>query len=152
MRTFTTPADLDAAVGEELGTSEWTLITQEMVDHFAAATGDHQWIHVDVDRATRESPFGGPIAHGYLSLALLPALAAQIYAVDGAKLVVNYGSNKVRFVNPVRVGARVRLRSVFTSVEEVKGGALQVSVSQTLEIEDAPKPALVAEAISRVLF
>lgn len=152
MRIFKTPDELHDASGKELGTSDWKLITQEMVDGFAEATGDHQWIHVDVDRATRESPFGGPIAHGYLSLSLLPALAAQIYTIEGARLVVNYGSNKVRFVNPVRVGARVRLHSTFASVEKVKGGALQVVVSQTLEIEDAPKPALVAETISRIQF
>lgn len=152
MRTFTTPAELHAAVAEELGTSDWKPITQKTVDQFAEASGDHQWIHVDVDRATRESPFGGPIAHGYLTLALLPTLAAQIYTVEGAKLVVNYGSNKVRYVSPVRVGARVRLRSSFVSVEEAKGGALQVAVSQTLEIEDTPKPALIAETVSRILF
>lgn len=152
MRTFTTATELHSAVGEAMGTSDWKLITQDMVDGFAEATGDHQWIHVDVDRATRESPFGGPIAHGYLSFSLLPALAAQIYTVDGARLVVNYGSNKVRYVNPVLVGARVRLHSTFASVDEVKGGSFQVAVSHTLEIEDTPKPALVAQTISRILF
>lgn len=152
MRTFASAEELRAADLEELGVSDWKLITQHMVDLFAEATGDHQWIHVDVDRARRESPFGGPIAHGYLSLSLLPALAAQIYTIDGAQLVVNYGSNKVRYVNPVLVGARVRVRSSLTSVTEVRGGALQITTAQTLEIEEAIKPALVAETVSRIVF
>ncbi|CAH0315705.1 MAG: MaoC family dehydratase [Rhodococcus sp.] len=152
MRTFRTPEELHAAVRDDLGTSDWKAITQNMVDQFAEATGDHQWIHIDVERATAESPFGGPIAHGYLSLALLPTLAAQIYTIEGAKLIVNYGSNKVRFVNPVLVGAQVRLRSTLASVEEVHGGALQIQLEHTLEIEGAKRPALIAATISRIVF
>ena len=106
MRVFTSAADIAAAVGEELGVSDWLTITQERVNTFADATGDHQWIHVDAERATRESPFGGPIAHGYLSLSLLPMLGWQIYTVKGTKMGINYGSNKVRFPTPVPVGAR----------------------------------------------
>lgn len=111
MRTFTSAADIAEAAGEELGTSPWTTITQDQVNKFAEATGDHQWIHVDVERAERESPFGGPTAHGYLSLSLISMLAWQIYTVEGARMGINYGSNKVRFPAPVPVGARVRASS-----------------------------------------
>lgn len=111
MRTFRSPEDITAAVGDELGVSDWVTVTQERVNQFAEATGDHQWIDVDPERATRESPFGGPIAHGYLSLSLLPMLGWQIYTVANAKLGINYGSNKVRFPAPVPVGSRVRLSS-----------------------------------------
>lgn len=152
MRTFSSAADITAAVGEELGVSEWVTITQEQVNQFAEATGDHQWIHVDPERASRESPFGGPIAHGYLSLSLLPMLGWQIYAVSGAKLGINYGSNKVRFPAPVPVGAEVRLRSTLQSADETADGSIQMVVSQVLEIKDHPKPAVVAETISRVGF
>src|SRR5947199_4573986 len=101
MRVFHNVEEILAAVGEQLGTSEWVKITQERVDTFADATDDHQWIHVDVDRARAESPFGGPIAHGYLSLSLLPSLGWQIYTTEGARMGVNYGSNKVRYPAPV---------------------------------------------------
>ncbi len=152
MRVFSSVSDITGAVGEELGVSEWTRITQEQVAMFAEATGDHQWIHVDVERANRESPFGGPIAHGYLSLALLPMLGWQIYSVEGAKMGINYGSNKVRFPAPVPVGAQVRLRSVLQSADLLTDGSVQMVVNQTLEIMDRPKPAVVAETISRVAF
>ena len=109
MRVFRNVDEIARAVGEALGTSEWVQITQERVDTFADATGDHQWIHVDVDRARAESPFGGPIAHGYLSLSLLPMLGWQIFTIEGARMGVNYGSNKVRFPSPVPVGSRLRL-------------------------------------------
>src|SRR3954465_10715094 len=108
MRVLASAADIGAAVGQELGVSDWLTVTQERVNNFADATGDHQWIHVDVERAERESPFGGPIAHGYLSLSLLPMLGWQIYTIQGAKMGINYGSNKVRFPAPVRVGSAVR--------------------------------------------
>ena len=152
MRTFTSAEQLRAAVGEDLGSSDWLQITQERVNTFADATGDHQWIHVDVERAKKESPFGGPIAHGYLSLSLIPVLNWQIYTVENVKLGINYGSNKVRFINPVKVGAHVRLHTTLTSVEEVSGGALQVIATNTLEIENEAKPALIAETISRIVF
>ncbi|MFB1298565.1 MaoC family dehydratase [Mycobacterium sp. pW049] len=152
MRVFTTNEEIVAAVGDELGVSDWVTITQEQVNTFADATGDHQWIHVDVERAQRESPFGGPIAHGYLSLSLLPMLGWQIYKVDGARMGINYGSNKVRFPAPVPVGASVRLRSSLKSAEVLADGAVQMVVTQVLEIDGVQKPAVVAETISRVAF
>ncbi|WP_059020205.1 MaoC family dehydratase [Mycobacterium sp. M26] len=152
MRVFNSAADITAAVGEELGVTDWLTITQDRVNTFADATGDHQWIHVDVERAEKESPFGGPIAHGYLSLSLLPMLGWQIYTIDGAKMGINYGSNKVRFPAPVPIGARVRLRSTLQAADVLPDGAVQMVVSQVLEIEDHPKPALVAETLSRVAF
>jgi acyl dehydratase len=152
MRTFTSANDIVSAVGEELGTSEWITVTQNQVNAFAEATGDHQWIHVDAERAERESPFGGPIAHGYLSLSLLPTLGWQIYTVEGAKMGINYGSNKVRFPAPVPVGARLRLRSTLQSAQQLPDGTVQMIVSQVLEIDGHPRPAVVAETISRVAF
>jgi len=152
MRTFTSANDIVNAVGEELGTSEWVTVTQDQVNTFAEATGDHQWIHVDAERAERESPFGGPIAHGYLSLSLLPMLGWQIYTIEGTKMGINYGSNKVRFPAPVPVGARLRLRSTLQNAEQLPDGTVQMIVNQVLEIDGHPKPAVVAETISRVAF
>ncbi|MHA4853643.1 MaoC family dehydratase [Rhodococcus sp. MSC1_016] len=152
MRTFTSIDDICAAVGDELGISEWIQITQDRVDRFADATGDHQWIHVDVERATAESPFGGPIAHGYLTLSLVPMLGWQIFEIKGSKMGINYGSNKVRFINPVTVGSRLRLRAKLLSAEALQDGSLQMIVGQTMEIEGQDKPALVAETVSRVAF
>ncbi|OAK54356.1 enoyl-CoA hydratase [Rhodococcoides kyotonense] len=143
---------MKAAVGEDLGTSDWLQITQDRVNTFADATGDHQWIHVDVERAKKESPFGAPVAHGYLSLSLIPLLNAEIYSVENVKLGINYGSNKVRFVNPVTVGSHVRLQTTLTSVDDVAAGAVQIVTTQTLEIEGVDKPALVAETITRFVF
>src|SRR5882724_12480700 len=119
-------AGLKEKVGEHLGYSKYVEITQEQVNLFAEATGDHQWIHVDPERA-KGGPFGGTIAHGYLTLSLLPALCAWIYAVEGVRMGVNYGLNKVRFVNPVRVGSAVRAVLTLMSVDEVPGDALQVA-------------------------
>jgi acyl dehydratase len=152
MRTFRDVDSILAAVGEHLGTSDWVEVTQERVDTFAAATGDHQWIHVDVDRARAESPYGGPIAHGYLTLSLLPALGWQVYAVEGARMGVNYGSDRVRFPAPVPVGSRLRLHAVLVDAAPQADGALHMTVEQTLEIEGAPKPAVVAQTISRVVY
>ena len=152
MRVFRSVDEIVRAVGESLGTSDWVQITQEQVDTFAEATGDHQWIHVDVERAREESPYGGPIAHGYLSLSLLPALGWQIYTTEGATMGVNYGSNKVRFPAPVPVGSRVRLSSVLLDVTQQPDGAVHLVVEQTLEIEGHPKPAVVAETVSRVVY
>jgi acyl dehydratase len=152
MRVFRSVNEIVEAVGEPLGTSDWVQITQDRVDTFARATGDHQWIHVDVDRAQAESPYGGPIAHGYLSLSLLPALGWQIYTTEGASMGVNYGSNKVRFPAPVPVGSRVRLSSVLVDATQRPDGAVHMVVEQTLEIEGHPKPAVVAETVSRVVY
>ena len=152
MRVFRSVDEILAASGEHLGTSDWAEITQGRVDIFAEATGDHQWIHVDIDRANAESPYGGPIAHGYLSLSLLPALGWQIYSTEGATMGVNYGSNKVRFPAPVPVGSRVRLSSVLLDAIVRPDGAVHMVVEQTLEIEGKPKPAVVAETVSLVVY
>lgn len=136
-------------MGEHLGYSEWLEITQERVNQFAEATGDHQWIHVDPERAAKESPFGGPIAHGYLTLSLGPALMPSIVTVKGMRMGVNYGCGKVRFPSPVPVGSRVRLGAQLDSLERLPGDGAQVSMTFTYEVEDAPKPACVAEIIFR---
>lgn len=150
MRTFESVADLAAATGETIGHSDWVTITQEDVNLFADATGDHQWIHVDPERAA-SGPFGTTIAHGYMTLSLLPRLQHQIYTVNGVKLAINYGLNKVRFPSPVPVGSKVRATSSLVSVEDVGGGAVQAIVSSTVEIDGAPKPACVAESIVRYI-
>ena len=136
--------DLGGLVGQEVGVSDWLEITQERVDQFADATRDHQWIHVDVERATRE--IGGPIAHGYLTLSLIPHLSAGLLAVSGITRGINYGSDKVRFTNMVRVGKRVRLRQSVIGVE-AKAGGVQVTSRCTIEIEGEDRPACVAEII-----
>jgi acyl dehydratase len=140
---------LKAKVGEHLGYSDYLEITQDRVNRFADATGDHQWIHVDVDRANRESPFGGPIAHGYLTLALAPSLLPQVLRVEGVTMGVNYGANKVRFPSPVPVGSKLRAGAGITSVEDVGGGGAQVTLDVTFEVEGAPKPACVAQVVFR---
>jgi acyl dehydratase len=138
---------LRSLAGQELGTSAWTTITQEQVDQFAAATGDHQWIHTDPERA-KDGPFGTTIAHGYLSISLVPALLREIVAVDGVAMALNYGINKLRFPSPVPVGSRVRMSARLAEVEEVAGG-VQVVIAVTIEVEDQPKPACVAEVVYR---
>ena len=134
-------------VGEHLGYSAWHNVTQKQVNKFADATGDHQWIHIDVERA-KAGPFGGPIAHGYLTLALAPILLAQVLQVEGVKMGVNYGTNKVRFPSPVPVGSNLRLGAKLASVEDVPGGK-QVTVEATFEVEGAAKPSCVAELVFR---
>ena len=141
---------LKAAVGQHLGYSDYLEITQERVNMFADATGDHQWIHVDVERA-KSGPFGGPIAHGYLTLSLGPVLLPQVYDVKGVKMAVNYGAGKVRFPSPVPVGARLRVGAKLVSVEDVSGGA-QITMEATFECEGAAKPSCVAEIIFRYFF
>lgn len=150
MRTFHSAEEITAAAGEELGTSDWLNVDQERIDRFADATGDHQWIHVDREKAAA-GPFGGTIAHGYLTLALLPQFAWQICTVEGAAMAVNYGANKVRFINPVKVDSRLRSSARLSEVTDVAGG-LQLVVVQTVEIEGQDKPACVAETVSRVYF
>jgi acyl dehydratase len=135
-------------VGDHLGYSEWHEVTQEQVNKFADATGDHQWIHVDVERA-KQGPFGGPIAHGYLTLSLGPMLMPQIYRVEGIQMAINYGLNRVRFPSPVPVGSKVRLGATLAGVEDVAGG-VQVTMGMTYEIEGQDKPACVAETVTRL--
>lgn len=142
------PDALRGAVGADLGPTDWLEITQERVDAFAEATGDHQWIHTDPERAARESPFGGPIAHGHLTLSLVPFFLPQLATVTGFSMGVNYGSNKVRFPAPVPVGSRIRATGRIAQVDDVPGGVQSVTVV-TIHVEGSDKPACVAEVISR---
>ena len=149
MRTFTTFEEIEAAAGQEIGTTEWVEITQERVNTFADATGDHQWIHVDVEKA-KDGPFGGTIAHGYLTLSLVPWLGSQVFdlATPGAKL--NYGVNKVRFPNPLRVGSKVRAKVSVKEVIDIPAGK-QLTLGYVVEIEGQDKPACVAETVVLLL-
>src|SRR5437879_3402654 len=132
-------------VGRELGTSDWVAVTQERIDQFAACTGDRQWIHVDVERARRESPFGGPIAHGYLTLSLVAAMVMELGVIPpDAATGLNYGLDKVRFIAPVKAGARVRTRARLLAAEPQGGGRVLLKLDCTLEIEGEAKPALIA--------
>jgi acyl dehydratase len=147
MREVATPEALKALVGQELGVGEWLEVTQDMIDRFADVTGDHQWIHVDVARARAEMPGGKTIAHGYLLLSLLPKLGAGVYRLAWPSRTLNYGSDKVRIVNPVQAGARVRLRQALVGVDDGANGTHRIVVRQTMEIEGQDKPALVADTI-----
>jgi acyl dehydratase len=138
---------LKSSIGQHLGYSDYVEITQEMVNTFADATGDHQWIHVDVERA-KAGPFGGPIAHGYLTLSLGPRLMPEILQVHGIAMGVNYGANKVRFPAPVPVGSKLRLGATLLAVEDTAGGA-QVTLEFVFQVEGAPKPSCVAEVLFR---
>lgn len=149
MQVFKDLGELVAAAGSELGPTDWLEISQDRVNTFADATEDHQWIHVDPERAAG-GPFGGTIAHGLLTLSLLPHFSHQLYRVEGISLAVNYGYNKVRFITPVKVGARVRASAVVTEVKELEGAA-QSTVTVTVEIEGSEKPAAVAESIVRYI-
>ncbi len=148
MSTTTTMAELSGLAGAELGTSDWFEVTQQHVNLFADATGDHQWIHVEVERAKAESPFGGPIAHGYLTLSLLVPLFAQVLTVTDTTMGVNYGLNKVRFPSPVPVGSKVRLTATLKDVEEVTGGR-QLTFTAVIEREGGDKPVCIAEPVFR---
>jgi acyl dehydratase len=139
------PQDLARHVGEELGPSDWMVVDQAMIDKFAEATGDHQWIHVDVERAKREMPGGKTIAHGYLTLSLVPRLAATLVKITEVARGINYGSNKVRFTNVVPAGARVRLRQKIVKVEPVENNGVRVTSEVKMEVEGQERPALVAE-------
>lgn len=144
-----TAVDLADLVGKELGPTEWFEITQERVNAFADATGDHQWIHIDVEKAAA-SPLGGTIAHGLFSLSLGPYLSSQLLALDGFAHGLNYGYNKVRFPAPVPVGSRIRMRVTIVATEEV-GGGIQITTSQVVEREGSDKPVMVAESVARVV-
>lgn len=141
--------ELPGLAGQEIGVSDWVTIDQDRVNKFADATGDHQWIHVDVERAKKEMPGGKTIAHGYLTLSLIPMFGAQILRVTGVSRGINYGSNKVRFTNMVAVGSRVRARQKLLSVE-ARAGGLQMINEMTIEIEGQDRPACVAETISLI--
>jgi acyl dehydratase len=140
--------ELRIFVGQELGVSDWHLVTQEEINRFADATHDHQWIHVDPERAARESPFGGPIAHGYYTLALAPHLLAQTFVVTGIRMGVNYGLDKLRFPAPLRIGQSVRTRTLLENVEDVAGG-VQVLLQVSWETADGTRPVCVADLLYR---
>ena len=142
-----TVQEMQAKVGEELGVGEWVEVTQDRINTFADATGDHQWIHVDAERA-KQGPFGGTIAHGYLTLSLIPSLGGGGLGLDGVKMGINYGLDRVRFITPVAAGARVRARRKLLEVREGEG-FVQMKVEVTVEIEGKDKPACVAETLSR---
>jgi acyl dehydratase len=145
MRVFSDIDQLTAAVGEHLGYSDWVPVTQEQVNQFADATGDHQWIHVDVERAKR-GPFGGPIAHGYLTLSLVPVLMSGVYRVEGLAMGINYGTEKVRFPAPLLVGSRVRAGAELLAARQAAQGT-QVVNRVTVEADGVPKPVCVAETV-----
>jgi len=147
--TTTTLGELPSLKGQPLGVSEWFEITQQRVNTFADATDDHQWIHVDVERASQQSPFGGPIGHGFLTLSLFVPMWSQVLVVTDAGMAVNYGLNKVRFPAPVPVGSKVRLTATLVDVEEVKGG-LQLTVGGVIEREGGDKPVCVLESVTRL--
>ena len=147
MRTFTDLDEFAAAVGEELGHSEWQEITQEQVNRFADATGDHQWIHVDPERAAAESPFGGTLGHGDLTLSLVTAHVVQIFTIEKLTMVVNFGLNKVRFHTPVAVGAKVRAKAVLMDLKNSPAGKLG-TLKVTIEIDGQRRPACVAEVLA----
>ncbi|WP_329130335.1 MaoC family dehydratase [Streptomyces sp. NBC_01476] len=146
-RVFSSPDDLRAAVGEQLGWTDWLEIDQKRIDAFAEATGDHQWIHVDPQKAAA-GPFGTTIAHGFLTLSLIPALTPRLFRVEGVKMGVNYGVNKVRFPAPVPVGSRLRGTAVVAEVSEA-GGGFQLVTQVTIEREGGEKPVCVAETVAR---
>ena len=140
------------AVGQELGVSKWIAIDQERINAFADATDDHQWIHVEVERAKTESPYRTTIAHGFLTLSLIPGLSKDNYRVDNAKMGINYGLNKVRFLAPVQPGSRIRLRSELIDAKKVNATTVDLTVRQTVELDGSDKPAAVAEVIARMVF
>lgn len=148
MRTIASLADLPALVGQEVATSDWITVTQEQVNLFAQATGDHQWIHVDVEKA-KAGPFGGPIAHGFLTLSLLPKFFESAIAIGGTRMGVNYGLNKVRFTAPVPVGSRLRARLTLLGCESIENDGVQMTWKVSVEREGSDKPVCVAESLGR---
>lgn len=143
--------ELKSLVGQHLGTSDWVEITQQRVQAFAEGTGDFQWIHCDPERARRESPYGTTVAHGFLTLSLCSVLVQQAFTVEGVKMTLNYGLNRVRFPSPVRVGSRVRMATRLMEVKETRG-AVQVTCNQTFEVEGTEVPACIAETVVRLFF
>ena len=142
-------ADLEPLLGTQLGISSWLTVSQERINTFADATGDHQWIHIDPERAAKESPFGGPIAHGYLTLSLIVPMFGEVLTVENLKMGVNYGLNKVRFTNPVPAGGKIRLVATLKSLEKLPKGGVQVVVDGVIELKGNERPAAVVEAVYR---
>lgn len=152
MQAIGSISQAESLVGQELGISDWVVIDQKRINEFADVTGDHQWIHVDVERARAESPYGAPIAHGFLTLSLVPALGKDNFRLEGAKLAINYGLNKVRFLAPVPVDSRIRVRSQLADVAVVDDSTANLTVLHTIEIDGVAKPAAVAEMIVRAVY
>lgn len=152
MQAIASVSQAESLVGQELGVSDWVVIDQKRINEFADVTGDHQWIHVDVERARAESPYGAPIAHGFLTLSLVPALGKDNFRLEGAKLAINYGLNKVRFLAPVPVDSRIRVRSRLADVAVVDDSTANLTVLHTIEIDGVTKPAAVAEMIVRAVY
>jgi len=152
MKVIKSIDDAQSLVGQELGVSQWLEIDQKRINDFADVTGDHQWIHVDVERTKAESPYRTTIAHGFLTLSLIPALSKDNFRVENAKLAINYGLNKVRFVAAVPVDSRVRVRSELADAAEVDDNTVNLTVRHTIEIDGVDKPAAVAEMIVRVIY
>ena len=152
MKVIKSVDDAVATVGQELGVSRWVEIEQSRIDAFADTTMDHQWIHVDVEKAKAESPYSATIAHGFLTLSLIPGVSKDNYRVENAKLGINYGLNKVRFLAPVKVGSRIRVRSELADATRVGDDAVNLTVRHTVEIDDVEKPAAIAELIARFVF
>jgi acyl dehydratase len=148
MKTFQTLSDVAACIGQEVATSEWTTITQQQIQQFADATGDQQWIHVDVERA-KAGPFGAPIAHGFLTLSLIPKFFESAIAITESRMGVNYGLNKVRFISPVPVGSRLRAKLKLLACDPIDQGGMQMAWEVTVEREGSAKPVCVAESIAR---
>jgi acyl dehydratase len=148
MRVFASAVELAAAAGSELGVSRWVEVTQERIDQFAQATGDRQWIHVDPERARRESPYGTTVAHGYLTLSMLPVFIYDVIRLEAVRQSVNYGSNRVRFPAPVRAGSRLRGRIRLAAAEPMEGGGLRATLRTTVELEGSDRPACVAETMA----
>ncbi len=152
MKLITSIDDAVATVGQELGVSDWQEIDQKRIDTFADVTGDHQWIHIDPERAKAESPYGTTIAHGYLTLSMIPALSKDNFRVENAKMALNYGLNKVRFLAAVPSGGRIRVRSELVDASKVDDNTVNLTVRHTVELDGSEKPAAVADTIARVLF
>ena len=150
MRSIETPQDMKKLIGEEIGASDWVTIDQATINKFAEATGDHQWIHVDVERSKKEMPNGRTIAHGFLTLSLVPRLSATIWQIEKRSRGLNYGLNKLRFTAPVPVDSRVRLKQKLLAADDVKDNGVRLTFENTIEIEGATQPALVAEGLSIV--
>jgi acyl dehydratase len=152
MKVITSIDDAVATVGSELGVSEWKELDQDRINKFADVTEDHQWIHIDVDRAKKESPYGTTIAHGFLTLSMIPALSKDNFRVENAKMAINYGLNKVRFLAAVPAGGRIRVRSQLADAAKVNDDTVNLTVVHTIELDGSDKPAAVAESIVRILF
>jgi acyl dehydratase len=152
MKVISSIDDAVGLVGQELGVGEWKEIDQKRIDAFADVTEDHQWIHIDVERAKTESPYGTTIAHGFLTLSMIPKLSKDNFQVENAKMAINYGLNKVRFLAAVPSGARIRARSELVDATKVNDGVVNLTVRQTIELDGSDKPAAVADTIVRVIF